>query len=104
MQQMPQGCASLQRALNDFLRPRTYVVVRFGSLVEERAWREALRGRGGRRTDIYFIADDAAQLADTLAAQKYTSGGVAYLCRGTQCEAPIVVPERLVETLAAPMP
>ena len=102
MQQMPQACATLQRALHDFLYPRAHVVVRCGSAIEAQAWRDALHGRIDRRTDVYFIAADAAGSIVTLAAQKYTAGGVAYLCRGTRCEPPIDDPRRLAESLAAP--
>jgi uncharacterized protein len=101
MQQMPQGCATLQRALHDFLDPRTHVVVRCGSAIEAQAWRDALRGRVDRRTDVYLIADRAAGSIGVLAAQKYTAGGVAYVCRGTRCEPPIDDPGRLAEALAA---
>ena len=101
MQQMPQACASLQRALGDFLYPRTHVVVRFADAAEGRAWRDATRAAVDRRTDVYFIAHDAMGLPATIAAQKHAAGGTAYLCRGAQCGPPIGMPQELVEQLVS---
>ena len=101
MQQMAQGCATLQRALNDFLHPRTHLVVRCAGLAEEEAWRTALASATDRRTDVYFIASSASGLPATLAAQKYVAGGVAYLCRGTHCEPPISNAAQLVDALVS---
>ncbi|HEY8010841.1 MAG TPA: thioredoxin domain-containing protein [Rudaea sp.] len=102
MQSMPQGCASLQRALNDFLHPRTHVVVRFDSDAEEKAWRSTLSADTPQRTDVYFIPASADGLGGILDAQKYDSGGVAYLCRGTQCLPPLATPQALAAALRAP--
>jgi uncharacterized protein YyaL (SSP411 family) len=89
MQQMPQACASLLRALNDFLHPRTQAVIRYGDAEEERAWRTALATASTLHVDAYFVTHAAGSLPGTLAAQTYVSGGVAYVCRGAQCLAPI---------------
>jgi len=96
LQQMPQACCTLLRALNDFLQPRTHVVIRFDAAAEEQRWRET--GAPARRTDIYLIPA-AASVSGVLAAQKYTSGGVAYVCRGTSCQPPITAPDALHESL-----
>ena len=93
LQQMALACASLLRALNDFLHPRTHVVIRFRGDAEETAWRAAL-GPAPDRSDVYFIDADAV-LCGTLASQKYAATGVAYVCRGTQCLAPITDPAQL---------
>jgi uncharacterized protein YyaL (SSP411 family) len=98
LQQMPQACCSLLRSLSDFLQPRTHAVVRYGTDNENHAWREAAAKAGPECADLYFIPADAS-VAGTLAAQKYAPGGVAYLCRGAQCEPPIVIPEVLREGL-----
>ena len=90
LQQMPSACPTLLRALNDSLDPRTRVVVRFASPAEEKTWRSALRKAGDpRRVDAYFIPEDADSLPALLAAQGHAAGGVAYVCRGTQCDAPL---------------
>ncbi|MEP6940134.1 MAG: thioredoxin domain-containing protein [Rudaea sp.] len=98
MQQVPQACASMQRALNDFLEPRTHIVVR-ASAGEESAWRAALAQRGDRRTDAYVIPAHAPALPGILAAQAHAAGGVAYVCRGTQCEPATGSPEALAASL-----
>ncbi|HST27645.1 MAG TPA: thioredoxin domain-containing protein [Rudaea sp.] len=87
MQQMPQACCAMLRALHDFLDPRTHVVVRFDGASEESTWRAVL-ATAPRRCDVYFIPADAGKLPGTLAAQTHASGGIAYVCRGTQCEPP----------------
>ncbi len=95
MRQMPQACCALLRALNDFLHPRTHVVVRYDGDGEESKWRTALATADMRCIDAYFIPHDAGKLPGTLAAQTYCACGVAYVCRGTQCEAPLRDPDGL---------
>ncbi len=105
MQQMSQACASLLRALNDFLQPRTHVVIRFSGASEEAVWRaaiaDALARPDARRVDAYFIAEGVADLPTTIAAQKVVGGGVAYVCRGTSCLPPISRPDALTSALRA---
>ncbi|HEY7871192.1 MAG TPA: thioredoxin domain-containing protein [Rudaea sp.] len=101
MQQMPVACCALLRALNDFLHPRTHVVMRFDGAVEESAWRAALVKADSRRVDAYFIPRDAGKLPGILAAQKYATGGLAWVCRGTQCEAPTRTPAQLQSHMAS---
>jgi hypothetical protein len=100
MQQMPHACASLLRALNDFLHPRTHVVIRYVGEPYESTWRAALAGSVAGRIDSYFIADNVADLPATIAAQKSMPRGVAYVCRGTNCLPPINDPSLLAESLA----
>lgn len=96
LQQMPQACATLQRALLDSLDPRTLVIVRFAPGEEEAAWRAAWTARGmRRRADAYFIPDSAGDLPSTLGAQNYARGGVAYVCRGLRCNPPLTDARRL---------
>jgi uncharacterized protein YyaL (SSP411 family) len=89
MRQMPQACCAMLRALNDFLHPRTHVVVRFDGAAEESTWRAAVADRANRRYDVYFIPRVTGKLPGTLAAQTHAAAGAAYVCRGTQCEAPL---------------
>jgi uncharacterized protein len=88
LQQMPGACPTLLRALNDFLNPRMHIIVRVTESERDK-WASALREAAPIRSDVYFIPDNATDLSGTLAAQKYTSGGVAYVCRGTNCLPPI---------------
>src|SRR6185369_12147957 len=97
MQQMPQACASLLRALQDFLHPRTHVVVRYAGAAEEAAWRAVPDPAGPDRFERYFIPEPATGLPGTLAAQTHAAGGVAYVCHGTSCLPPV----RATEDLAA---
>ena len=99
LQHMPQACCSLLRALKDFLQPRTHVVIRHGNADEERVWREPVLAVDAPRSDAYFIAADAALLPGVLAAQRYTSGGIAYVCRGTNCLPPTGAPDLLKQLL-----
>jgi uncharacterized protein YyaL (SSP411 family) len=99
MQQMPHACASLLRALNDFLHPRMHIVVRFRGEPEELSWRAVLADPGP--ADFYFIPEQAGDLSGTPAAQKYVAGGVAYVCRGTTCLPPIVTAGNLAAALEA---
>jgi uncharacterized protein YyaL (SSP411 family) len=91
MQQMPHACPTLLRALTGFLRPCAHVVVRYARADgAEDSWRAALAAAGtAQRVDGYAIPDDAGNLPGLLEAQKYTSGGVAYVCRGTSCMPPV---------------
>ena len=95
MQQMPQGCASLLRALNDFLHPRTHVVIRVADDAEMAAWKTGLRAIPSDVADTYLIRSDAGALSGVLAAQTHRAGGVAYLCRGVNCLPPIGDPAGL---------
>ena len=99
LQSSPAACCTVLRALNDYLNPRTHIVVRSGSDEEAEMWRSALRSRAPRRCDIYVIANTVGSLPGTLAAQTYFHGGIAYLCRGTQCEAPLKTPQDLAAAL-----
>ena len=104
MQQFPQGCATLLRALDDLLRPRTHLVVRCDGEAEERAWRAALDDVPTRRLDAYFVPAAAGDLPGLLAAQPHRPGGVAYRCRGTRCLPPLATPAALAEALAEAAP
>ena len=101
MQQMPQACCTLLRALNELLQPRTHVVVRCATSAEEATWRGVAAHGSPLRVDIYFIASDEAASHGALAAYRYANGGIAYLCRGTHCEAPLDTPQTLAQALTA---
>jgi uncharacterized protein YyaL (SSP411 family) len=89
MQQMPQGCASLLRALSDFLHPRTHVVIRVAGDAEATTWQRALRTISPDAADTYLIPTDTGALPGILSAQTYRASGVAYLCRGVNCLPPL---------------
>ena len=99
LQQMPQACCSTLRALNDLLQPRTHVVIRYENAAEETLWRAAFASAAANRLDAYFIPAGVPLTSGPLAAQTYTSGGVAYVCRGISCQPPIHAPQALQATL-----
>ena len=94
MQQNPASCATLQRALREFLRPRTHVVIRADANAEGE-WRSAISPNNSRATDVYVVPPDAIGLPPAMEAQKYTPGGVAYICVGTSCLPPVMTSESL---------
>ncbi len=96
----PAACAALLRALNDLLHPRTHVIVRCANSSEEATWRDALAG-APRRADIYVVPNDARELPATIAAQTSSEGGVAYVCRGTQCLPAVSTPADVLALLSA---
>ena len=99
MQQMPLGCASLLRALNDFLHPRTHVVIRAKEGAEAAQWTEALGEVTPNVADIYWIPA-GADLPGVLAAQSYRRGGLGYICRGASCMPAVVSPTEVLQALA----
>ena len=101
LQQMPQACCGLLRALRDFLHPRTHVVIRFAGDAEAQIWRTAAAGAVTVASDIYFIPASAGPAGAILAAQSHVAGGVAYVCRGTACLPPLTEPVKLDSMLTA---
>ncbi len=103
MQQNPASCATLQRALREFLHPRTHVVIRAGA-DNEGKWRKAIPRNLSRTTDVYAIAPEADYLPAVIAAQKYTSGGLAYVCGGSSCLPALIDPSALTDSLSDQQP
>ncbi|HZP67359.1 MAG TPA: hypothetical protein VFB32_13745, partial [Rudaea sp.] len=97
---MPQACASLLRALADLGEPRTHVVVR-AAAEEVAAWRSAIDDAHTERCDVYVVPPSTGRLPGALAAQPHARGGLAYVCRGTRCLAPIAEPAALAAALRA---
>ena len=100
MQQMPQACTSLLRALNAFLQPRTHVVIRTADAAETNAWQAALGNAASEASDVYRIPAGADVLPGILAAQAHRPGGVAYVCRGANCLPPVGDAGAIAGTLA----
>ena len=89
----PEAHASLLRALDRQLEPPALLIVRGpGAALAE--WQQAVERSYSARRLAFFIPDDCGELPGLLATRVPTGKAVAYLCRGTQCDAPI-------ETLAA---
>ncbi|MGH8113508.1 MAG: thioredoxin domain-containing protein [Rhodanobacteraceae bacterium] len=107
LQQYPDGCPSVLRALNEFRRPRMQIVVRC-PLPQQTAWRtalqDALRGAGiapgGDPVDAFIISGESGGLPGLLAARESRGDdGTAYVCEGLGCRAPVMSPDELVDAL-----
>jgi uncharacterized protein YyaL (SSP411 family) len=91
---MPQGCSSLLRALNDYLQPRPHLVVRAPEARLD-AWRQAVDEIGNERIDAYFI-DASIDLPASIPSTATPLEEAAWLCIGTRCLAPVNDPAALV--------
>src|SRR6185437_3518321 len=100
LRQYPDACAAMLRALHEFDSPRTQVVIRC-SEAEQATWRAALDDAlqtqriDRERIDVFIIPSDAKSLPGLLAQRKPLKGGVAYVCSGMSCLAPIDSPHAL---------
>jgi uncharacterized protein YyaL (SSP411 family) len=99
----PSGHATLLQALEELLQPPLIVILRGPSGVIE-PWRRELAARYAPRTLVLAIASDgataAAALPQALRDKPALPGGAAYLCRGSQCSAPLITLPALVSALA----
>jgi hypothetical protein len=98
LRKYPDACSTLVRALGEFHAPRPQVVVRCRD-EENAAWRDALLDVKAARADAFLIPPDATALPGVLAQRNPREGGVAYLCTGLACRAPIHSPRELVDAL-----
>ncbi len=92
--ELPHACCTLLLALDEYLDPPTHIVLHAQD-DEAARWRDALAQIGPSRTDIYTIAPSDTPLPGTLDAQVHGAGGIAYVCRGTQCLPPVTDPTAL---------
>src|SRR5581483_6016082 len=104
LRQYPDACATMLRALQEFHSPSTQVVIRCNEIDEAR-WRgafgEALRENRTEheRIDAFFIPPTSKALPGLLSQRKSRKGGIAYVCSGMSCRAPIHSPRKLIEAL-----
>jgi hypothetical protein len=88
MQRYPSAHAALLDALEEHLAPTEVVVLR-GPAATIRDWQGQLNRLYAPRRMILAIDDDAGPLPAALAGKPSTAAGIAYVCNGTTCEAPI---------------
>jgi uncharacterized protein len=106
LRQYPDACAAMLRALREFHSPRTQVVIRCTG-AEEVKWREALdqalrtHRMDRERADVFIVPADSKSLPGLLAQRTPREGGVAYVCSGMSCRAPIHSPTAMIEALRA---
>jgi len=84
----PEGHASMLLALEDYLHPPQIVILRGTSPVIE-PWQRELNAVFAPRRWTLAIPADASALPPALGSKPAADGPVAYICRGTQCSAPI---------------
>jgi uncharacterized protein YyaL (SSP411 family) len=104
IERYPEGHATLLHALDELLEPPTLVVVRTPP-TELDAWRRAASGAGGKYEPhrlAFFVPSDATGLRGLLAERSARPGGVAYVCEGMSCRAPIAEPAELAAALNSP--
>jgi uncharacterized protein YyaL (SSP411 family) len=98
LQRYPEGHATLLRALEQLLRPPQLVVVRAPER-EIASWQRVLHA-GYRPDNVAFaIPADAPALPGLLAERTPRGNGVAYVCEGMTCRAPIDDPTALASAL-----
>jgi uncharacterized protein YyaL (SSP411 family) len=99
LQEYPPGHASLLQALEEMLHPPVIVILRGPAQLID-GWRRALaRGYAPRRI-VLAVPADCAGLPPAIAAKQSLPGGVAYVCRGSQCSAPLASLAELAAELA----
>jgi uncharacterized protein YyaL (SSP411 family) len=112
LNQYPDACPTLLRALREFERPRPQIVVRC-TADHVPAWQPALqtglRGAGlapgGDPVDVFIIPSDAGALPGLLAAREPRGEeGTAWICAGLTCQAPITSPGEFAKALQAALP
>jgi len=103
LQKYPDACPTLLRGLRDFHAPLMQIVVRCDA-GKEKTWRNALRAGmesaiDRDRIDAFVIPGDSPPLPGLLAKRKSRKSGVAYVCEGLSCRAPIMSTKKLVAAL-----
>ncbi|MEO6969096.1 MAG: thioredoxin domain-containing protein [Rhodanobacteraceae bacterium] len=103
LEKYPDACPTLLRGLREFHAPRMQIVIRC-DIRKQKAWRDALHaGMEGTidrdRIDVFVIPDDAASPTGLLAKRKTRKNGVAYVCEGMSCRAPVTSLKKLVSLL-----
>jgi uncharacterized protein YyaL (SSP411 family) len=91
----PQGCATLLRALDEWLHPAAQIVVRLPEHAID-SWRAAIAALARRGISVVAIPFAKRDLPGLLAERRALPGGVAYVCRGNSCLAPITDPVALI--------
>ena len=109
LDQYPDACPTLLRALREFERPRLQIVVRCAP-GHAQAWKIALReglgatglAPGGDPLDAFVIPSESGALPGLLSAREARGKqGTAWVCSGFTCQTPVNSPDELSDTLRA---
>jgi uncharacterized protein YyaL (SSP411 family) len=84
----PLGLVHMANALEDHLSPHTFVILRGGQQAIEQ-WRSVLQRTWRPLVSVIAVPSDSAGLPAALAEKPPRGTAVAYLCRGSTCEAPL---------------
>jgi hypothetical protein len=84
----PEGHASMLLALEDYLYPPQIVILR-GAASAIQPWLRALNAVFAPRRWTLAVPAAATGLPEAIATKPATQAALAYVCRGTQCTAPI---------------
>jgi uncharacterized protein YyaL (SSP411 family) len=99
IQQLPYAHGALLNALDEWLNPTETLIIR----APENAlavWQEAANQGFNPRRITFLIANETAPLPPPLPAPPENGAAAAYLCRGSQCLAPVFTPQALLSLLA----
>jgi len=82
--------ASLLRCHEELKQPPETIIIR-GKLEEIQTWQHQCQLKFNPSRTIYAIPDDTNNLAEGLKAKcsQDNNKAIAYVCRGTQCQAPL---------------
>lgn len=94
---VPHAHCALLTALEETVSPVQVVVIR-APRTDLARWVATTRTYAPRRM-VFAIADDAEDLPGLLAQRVSRDGGVAYVCEGHTCGAPLTSPEALLNAL-----
>jgi uncharacterized protein YyaL (SSP411 family) len=94
----PEAHATLLAAIDRMLEPPEIIVVR-AAPTQLDEWRMRIDKGFEPQRLAFFIPDNAGSLPGLLGARKPVGSGVAYLCRGTTCEAPLTDLDAVVAKL-----
>jgi uncharacterized protein YyaL (SSP411 family) len=98
LQRYPEAHGSLIKALRGQLEPPTLIVIR-GERAELEAWHRYVNAGYNPQRLAFCIPNDVEDLPGQLAGFTPRTSTVAYVCRGTHCEAPIGSLEDLLARL-----
>jgi uncharacterized protein YyaL (SSP411 family) len=84
----PESHASMLLALEDYLQPPQIVILR-GAAAAIQPWLRELNAVFAPRRWTLAVPTEAIGLPPAIASKAAADGPIAYICRGTQCSAPI---------------
>jgi uncharacterized protein YyaL (SSP411 family) len=84
----PESHASMLLALEDYLQPPQIVILR-GAAHEIEPWHRQLNAKFAPRRWTLAVPADATGLPPAIASKPAAAGALAYVCRGSQCTAPL---------------